>query len=68
MAHDASGSDLSFGVGVLLSVVAVVGALGMALTDASATFGSGVHTAAIPFAIAMIAGIAGVAAFHLFSE
>jgi hypothetical protein len=40
----------------------------LALTDASATFDSGVHTAAIPFAAAMVAGIAGVAAFHLFWE
>jgi hypothetical protein len=68
MAHDASGSDLGFGVGALLSVVAVFAALGLALTDASATLDSGVHIAAIPFAVAMIAGIAGVAAFHLFQQ
>lgn len=68
MAHDATGSDLGFGVGVLLTVVAVVGALGMALTDPTATLDSGMHTAAVPFALAMTAGIAGVAAFHLFWE
>ncbi|AEN07104.1 hypothetical protein [Halolamina sp.] len=68
MAHDDSGSDLGVGVGTLLSVVAVLAAVGMAVTDPSATYESGMHTAAVPFAIAMTAGIAGVAAIHLLWE
>ena len=65
MAHDASGSDLGIGVGALLSVVAVVAALGMAMTDPTGTLDSGMHTAAIPFATAMAAGVAGIVAIHV---
>lgn len=65
MAHDASSSDLGIGVGALLSVVAVVAALGMAMTDPTATLDSGMHTAAIPFATAMAVGVAGIVAIHV---
>ena len=65
MAHDSS-SDLGLGLGVTLSLVALVGAAWLGLSDPSATFESGMHTAAVPFALAMGGGIAAVAALHLF--
>jgi len=65
MAHDSS-SDLGLGIGVTLSLVALVAAAWLALSDPSATFESGMHTAAVPFALAMAAGIGAVAALHLF--
>lgn len=64
MAHDTS-SDLGLGVGVTLSVVALFAAAWLALTDPSATFDGGMHEAAIPFAVAMVAGVGAVAAIHL---
>ncbi|MEF8801321.1 MAG: hypothetical protein V5A38_06720 [Halolamina sp.] len=66
MAHESPSSDLGIGVGVLLSVVAVLGAVGMAAVDPSATTASGLHVAAVPFAIAIVAGVAAVASIHLF--
>lgn len=65
MAHDTS-SDLGVGIGVTLSVVALLAAAWLALTDPSATFESGMHAAAIPFAVTMTVGVAAVAAIHLF--
>ena len=65
MAHDTS-SDLGLGIGVTLSVVALLAAAWLALVDPSATFDSGMHAAAVPFAVAMTVGIAAVAAIHLF--
>ena len=65
MAHDTS-SDMGVGIGVTLSVVALLAAAWLALTDPSATFESGMHAAAIPFAVAMTVGVAAVAAIHLF--
>lgn len=65
MAHESS-SDLGLGVGVTLSVVALLAAAWLAVTDPSATFGSGMHAAAVPFAVAMTAGVVAVAAIHLF--
>ena len=59
-------SDLGLGVGVTLSVVALLAAGWLALSDPSATFESGMHTAAVPFAIAMTVGVAAIAALHLF--
>jgi hypothetical protein len=61
-----SSSDLGLGVGVTLSVVALLAAAWLALSDPNATFESGMHTAAVPFAIAMIVGVAAIAALHLF--
>jgi hypothetical protein len=66
MAHESSRSDLGIGVGVLLSVVAVLGAVGMVAVDPSATTASGLHVTAVPFAIAMSAGVAAVVGIHLF--
>ncbi|GAB7093524.1 hypothetical protein JCM30237_06760 [Halolamina litorea] len=65
MAHDSS-SDLGLGVGVTLSVVALLAAAWLAVTDPSATFESGTHEAAVPFALALGGGIAAIAAMHLF--
>ncbi|MFB6219987.1 MAG: hypothetical protein ABEH90_00990 [Halolamina sp.] len=67
MAQESS-SDLGIGVGVLLAVVALLGAVGMAVVDPSATVAGGMHTAAVPFALAMTAGVVAVAAIHLFWE
>jgi len=64
MAHE-SGSDLGVGVGALLSVLAMAAALGMAVADPSATYESGMHVAAVPFALAMTAGVVAVGAIHL---
>ena len=61
-----SSSDLGLGVGVTLSVVALLAAAWLALSDPSATFESGMHTAAVPFALAMTVGIVAIAALHLF--
>jgi hypothetical protein len=65
MAHESS-SDLGLGVGVTFSVVALLAAAWLGLSDPSATFESGMHTAAVPFAVAMIVGVVAVAALHLF--
>ncbi|MBP1986901.1 DUF7525 family protein [Halolamina salifodinae] len=64
MAHNSS-SDLGLGVGITLSVVALLAAAWLALTDPSATIGGGMHEAAIPFAVAMVAGVGAIAAIHL---
>ncbi|MFW5948055.1 MAG: DUF7525 family protein [Halolamina sp.] len=59
-------SDLGLGVGVTLSLLALLAAAWLAVTDPSATFDSGMHAAAVPFAVALTAGVAAVAAIHLF--
>jgi|AntRauTorcE11898_2_1112593.scaffolds.fasta_scaffold01240_4 hypothetical protein len=64
MAHESS-SDLSLGVGLTLSLVALFAAAWLALTDPGATYAGGTHEAAVPFAAAMVAGIGAVAAIHL---
>jgi hypothetical protein len=68
MAHDSAGSDIGIGVGAFLAVVALVGAAAMAVVDPSGTFANGMHTAAVPFAVAMTAGVLAVTAIHLFWE
>jgi len=64
MAHKSS-SDLGLGIGVTLTVVALVAAAWLAVASPSATFDSGMHVAAVPFAIAMTVGVGAVAAIHL---
>jgi len=64
MAHDTS-SEIGLGVGVTLAVVALLAAAWLALTSPSATFDSGMHAAALPFAVALTAGVAAVAGIHL---
>lgn len=66
MANDSLDSDLGIGVGAVLAVLAVLGALGMVAVDPSATTDGGVHLAAVPFALAMTAGVAAVAGIHMF--
>lgn len=66
MANESTGSDLGVGVGAVLSVIAVLAAAGMALVDPTATTASGMHVASVPFALALTAGVAAVAAIHLF--
>ena len=64
MAHKSS-SDLGLGIGVTLTVVALVAAAWLAVASPSATFDSGMHVAAVPFAAAMIVGVGAIAAIHL---
>lgn len=64
MAHDSS-SDLGFGVGAMLSIIALLAAAWLAVTDPSATYTSGMHQAAIPFAVVLTAGVGAIAAIHL---
>ncbi|NHX36668.1 MULTISPECIES: hypothetical protein [Halolamina] len=64
MAHDSS-SDIGLGVGLTLTVVALAAAAWLAMTSPSATFESGTHVAAVPFAVAMTVGVGAVAAIHL---
>jgi len=59
-------SDIGIGVGVVLGVVAVLGTVGMVAVDPTATSESGMHLAAVPFALAMTAGAAAVVGIHLF--
>jgi hypothetical protein len=68
MANDSATSDLGVGIGALLSGLALLGAVGMAVTDPTATTESGMHEAAVPFAFAMAAGVVAVASIHLFWE
>lgn len=59
-------SDVGFGLGILLSVVAVVAAALTAVVSPEATVGGDLRIAALGFGAAMIVGVVAVTAIHLF--
>lgn len=66
MAGQSVSSDVGFGVGILLSVVAVVAAALTAVVSPEAMVGGDLRISALGFAAAMLVGVVAVVVMHLF--
>ena len=66
MAEQSVSSDVGFGAGILLSVLAVIAAGLTAVVSPEATIAGNLRISALGFGVAMVVGVVAVVVIHLY--